>query len=142
TLPELAQQLRIDGEALARTAERFNGFARSGVDPDFHRGENQWKLVSAKAPRGVNASPGTIEEPPVYGGAPPPTGSGPARLLADSNGQVMHQRRRPIPGLYASGNVAATTEHGVGYQAGLSLASAMTFSYLAVRHMIAGGATR
>jgi len=142
TLPELAQQLRIDGEALARTAERFNGFARSGVDPDFHRGENQWKLASAKAPRGVNASLGTIEEPPFYGVALHPTGSASVGLLADSNGQVMHQRRRPIPGLYASGNVAATTEHGVGYQAGLSLASAMTFSYLAVRHMIAGGATR
>jgi hypothetical protein len=28
------------------------------------------------------------------------------------------------------------TEQGVGYQAGLSLASAMTFSYLAVRHML------
>ena len=142
TLPELAQQLGIDGEALARTAERFNGFARSGVDPDFHRGENQWKLASAKAPRGVNASLGTIEEPPFYGVALHPTGSASVGLLADSNGQVMHQRRRPIPGLYASGNVAATTEHGVGYQAGLSLASAMTFSYLAVRHMIAGGATR
>jgi hypothetical protein len=36
---------------------------------------------------------------------------------------VIHQRRHPIPGLYASGNVAAATEHGVGYQAGLSLAS-------------------
>ena len=41
-------------------------------------------------------------------------------------------------GLYASGNVAAATEQGIGYQAGLSLASAMTFSYLAVRHMING----
>jgi hypothetical protein len=49
---------------------------------------------------------------------------------------VIHQRRHPIPGLYASGNVAAATEQGIGYQAGLSLASAMTFSYLAVRHMI------
>ena len=47
----------------------------------------------------------------------------------------MHQRRRPIPGLYASGVVAARTELGAGYQAGLNLASAMTFSYLAVKHM-------
>jgi 3-oxosteroid 1-dehydrogenase len=51
---------------------------------------------------------------------------------------VIHQRRRPIPGLYASGNAAASTERGVGYQAGLSLASSMTFSYLAVRDMIDG----
>ena len=38
----------------------------------------------------------------------------------------MHQRRYPIPGLYASGNVAAHTEFGVGYQAGLSIAAGMT----------------
>src|SRR6266545_4616891 len=137
TLPELAAKLGIDAGALANTAERFNGFARTGVAPDFRRGENQWKLASAKAPRGQNASLGTIEEPPFYGVELHPTGSASVGLLADSNGQVIHQRRRPIPGLYASGNVAATTEHGVGYQAGLSLASSMTFSYLAVRHMIA-----
>jgi len=136
-LAELADKLGIDADTLAKTVERFNGFARAGADPDFRRGENQWKLASAKAPRGGNASLGTIEEPPFYGVELHPTGSASVGLLADSNGQVIHQRRRPIPGLYASGNVAATTEHGVGYQAGLSLASSMTFSYLAVRHMMA-----
>jgi hypothetical protein len=49
----------------------------------------------------------------------------------------MHQRRHPIPGLYASGNVAAHTEFGVGYQAGLSIAAGMIFSYLAIQHMLA-----
>jgi 3-oxosteroid 1-dehydrogenase len=77
-----------------------------------------------------------IEEPPFYGVELHPAGGSSVGLLADVRGQVIHQRRHPIPGLYASGNVAAATEHGVGYQAGLSLASSMTFSYLAVRHMI------
>jgi 3-oxosteroid 1-dehydrogenase len=137
TLLELGHKLGIDADALVKTAARFNGFVHAGADPDFRRGENQWKLASAKAPRGGNASLGTIEKPPFYGVELHPTGSASVGLLADSNGQVIHQRRQPIPGLYASGNVAATTEHGVGYQAGLSLASSMTFSYLAVRHMIA-----
>ena len=39
-------------------------------------------------------------------------------------------------GKAASGNAAAATEQGIGYQAGLSLAAAMTFSYLAIRHML------
>jgi len=136
TLLELGHKLGIDADALVKTAARFNGFVHAGADPDFRRGENQWKLASAKAPRGGNASLGAIEEPPFYGVELHPTGSASVGLLADSNGQVVHQRRRPIPGLYASGNVAATTEHGVGYQAGLSLASSITFSYLAVRHML------
>jgi 3-oxosteroid 1-dehydrogenase len=56
-------------------------------------------------------------------------------LRTDALGRVIHQRRHPIPGLYASGNVAAATEQGVGYQAGLSLAASMTFSLIAARHM-------
>ncbi len=136
SLPALAGKLGIDPERLERTAGRFNGFAATGVDEDFHRGENQWKLASAKAARGRNASLGTIEQPPFYGVELHPTGASSVGLLADGRGRVIHQRRHPIAGLYASGNVAAATEHGVGYQAGLSLASAMTFSYLAVRDMI------
>ena len=123
---------------MEKTVCRFNSFVETGTDDDFHRGENQWKLASAKAAPDTNGSLGTIEEPPFYGVELHPAGGSSVGLLADVRGQVIHQRRHPIPGLYASGNVAAATEHGVGYQAGLSLASSMTFSYLAVRHMIDG----
>ena len=137
-LPDLAAKLEIDRDELVKTVTRFNRFAQTGVDEDFRRGENQWKLASAKASPGANASLGAIEAPPFYGVALHPTGSASVGLLANGHGQVIHQRRHPIPGLYASGNAAAATEHGIGYQAGLSLASSMTFSYLAVHHMIGG----
>jgi len=136
SLSELAAQLGIDEARLVQTAGRFNGFVASGRDADFQRGEHSWKLASAQAAPGANGSLGTIEEPPFYGVELHPAGGSSVGLLADARGQVIHQRRHPIPGLYASGNVAAATEHGVGYQAGFSLASAMTFSYLAIRHMI------
>ena len=61
--------------------------------------------------------------------------SGAAGLDTNTDGQVMHVRRRPIPGLYASGNSTVHTESGVGYQPGMTIAAALTFSYLAVRHM-------
>src|SRR5262249_3719831 len=57
-------------------------------------------------------------------------------LLTDVHARVIHQRRRPIRGLYRRGHPPAATEQGISYQAGLSLAAAMTFSYLAVRHML------
>ena len=77
-----------------------------------------------------------MEEPPFFGIELQPAGGSSAGLLTDGHARVIHQRRRPIPGLYASGNAASATEQGVGYQAGLSLASSMTFSYLAIRHML------
>jgi 3-oxosteroid 1-dehydrogenase len=83
-----------------------------------------------------NPSLGALDQPPFYGlELRPSLGTTSAGLLADANGQVLHQRRHPIPGLYASGVVAVRNELGAGYQAGLNLASAMTFSLLAVRHM-------
>jgi 3-oxosteroid 1-dehydrogenase len=135
TLSELAIELGIDAEGLAATVARFNTFVRAGMDEDFHRGENQWKLAAAK-PGARNASLGTIEEPPFFGIKLHPTNANSAGLLTDGHGRVMHQRGRPIPGLYASGYVAAQTESGIGYQAGLLLAGSMTFCYLAVLDML------
>ena len=138
-MSELAAKLGIDGAELEQTVRRFNGFAEAGRDFDFRRGEHQWKLAAATAAAGGNGSLGTLAEPPYYGIELHPAGGSSAGLLTDVHARVIHQRRRPIPGLYASGNAAAATEHGVGYQAGLSLASSMTFSYLAIRHMLGGG---
>jgi 3-oxosteroid 1-dehydrogenase len=138
TLPELAAKLGINPDQLEKTVRRFNGFVAHGADDDFHRGEHQWKLASARAAPDSNGSLGAIKQPPFYGIELKPAGGSSVGLLADAHGRVIHQRGHPIPGLYASGNAAAATEQGVGYQAGLSLAASMTFSYLAVRHMIDG----
>ena len=137
-LPELAEKLGLDREQLANTVRRFNDFVKTGTDDEFHRGEHHWRLAAAPAAQSGNSSLGTIEEPPFYGIELHPAGGSSVGLLTDRDGRVIHHRRRPIPGLYASGTVAAATEQGIGYQAGLSLASAMTFSYLAVHHMVDG----
>jgi 3-oxosteroid 1-dehydrogenase len=136
SLPELAQKMGIDRDGLAHSVGRFNTFAASGQDEDFHRGELRWRLASRSEAKRSNGSLGAIDTPPYYGiELHPSLGTSSAGLLTNEHGQVMHQRRRPIPGLYASGVVAARNELGAGYQAGLNLASAMTFSYLAVKHM-------
>lgn len=136
TLAELGAMLGIEPEGLQETVGRFNAFVARGVDEDFHRGEYRWQLASQKQRHG-NGSLGSVEKPPFYGIELHPAGGSSVGLLTDAHARVIHQRRRPIPGLYASGNVAAATEQGIGYQAGLPLAAAMTFSYLAVRHMLA-----
>ena len=48
-------------------------------------------------------------------------------------------RMAPVLRTYAVSNVSAHLEYGIGYQAGYSLTSGMTFGYLAVQHMLHGG---
>jgi len=62
-------------------------------------------------------------------------------LRTNANARVMSVRGAPIAGLYAAGNAAAHLEFGMGYQAGISLMSALTFGYLCVQHINQGKAT-
>jgi len=139
TIPGLAARLGIDTTGLAHTVERFNGFAATGTDEDFQRGALRWRLADRSAEGRKNPSLGALDRPPFYGlELRPSLGTTSAGLLTNAHGQVLHQRRHPIAGLYASGVVAARNEIGAGYQAGINLASGMTFSYLAVKHMVQG----
>ena len=42
TLAELAEKAGLPADELGATVDRFNGFARCGVDEDFHRGESAY----------------------------------------------------------------------------------------------------
>ena len=139
TIAGLATKLGIDTIGLDRTVERFNGFAAAGADEDFQRGALRWRLADRAAEGRKNPSLGALDQPPFYGlELRPSLGTTSAGLLTNAQGQVLHQRRHPIAGLYASGVVAARNEIGAGYQAGINLASGMTFSYLTVKHMLQG----
>ena len=124
---------------MATTIDRFNGFARNGEDQDFHRGEKRWSLAARDAIKGgnpLNRRLGTLEKPPFYGvrlypGVFVPGGG----VRTNPHGQALNTSDVAIPGLYAVGNTAAHLEYGIGYQAGYSLASGMTFGYLAALHM-------
>jgi 3-oxosteroid 1-dehydrogenase len=142
SIEALAGKLAIDAAGLAATVARFNGFARRGVDEDFRRGEAAWCLAKKDVwkptradERYVSPTLGTLRIPPFYGVELHPSVFASAGLVANASAQVINQRGAPIPGLYAAGNNAAHTEYGVGYQAGFSLGSGMTFGYLAARHM-------
>lgn len=136
SIAELARTLGVDASGLTATIARFNDFARNGQDQDFHRGELKWKLASTAGRSGANPALGTIEKPPFHGVKLLPSIANSTGLVANTAGQVMRRNGRPIDGLYANGVVAVRDEGGAGYQAGLTLSAAMTFGYLATRHMI------
>ena len=133
----LGALLGVDGARLEATVQRFNEFARRGEDPDFGRGTAAWSATYAgDLTHQPNANLGPVERGPFYGVRLVPSGISSTGVLTTGQGQVVHVRGHAIPGLYASGNAAAYADYGVGYQAGLSLARGMTFSYLAVKHML------
>ena len=135
-LTSLANKLGIEPVGLSTTASQFSAHANTGKDPDFHRGELAWRLAhDSDVPAGMNQSLGSIETPPFYGIELRPSGASSAGLLTNAHGQVVGSRGKPVEGLYATGNSAARTELGAGYQAGYTLASNLTFGYLAARHM-------
>jgi 3-oxosteroid 1-dehydrogenase len=126
---------------LEKTIARFNEFARLGRDEDFHRGEKRSSMTrrcAIKVGNPANPRLGTLEKAPYYGVRLYPglfVSSGGVRI--NRHGQAVDAQRCAIPKLYVVGNTAAHLEYGIGYQAGYSLASGMTFGYLAVQHMIA-----
>ena len=130
----LAKKLGVDPAGLERTFARFNADVAKGRDAEFHRGEAKWSLAHDKG----NAQPqrlGALDKAPFYGIEAKPAAGSSAGLLTNRNAQVLRYDRKPIAGLYALGNTAARIEFGVGYQAGYTLASGMTFGLVSARHM-------
>jgi succinate dehydrogenase/fumarate reductase flavoprotein subunit len=135
TLEELAEKAGIDAGGLKNTIERFNENARKGVDPDFSRGSTSYEKYMGDPKHGPNPALGPIEEPPFYAvsilrGAIGTKG-GPNTNV---NGQVRHIMGGVIEGLYAVGNVMASTS-GPGYGgAGNTIGAGMTWGYIAAKH--------
>lgn len=129
---ELAEKLGIDPEGLEQTLERFNRFARRGVDPDFHRGESAYDRYYGDPAAGPNPNLAPIEEPPFFGLEVIPGVIGTkGGLETDERARVLNVWGDVIPGLYACGNLAAFWL-GPGYPGpGASLGPGMTFGFIA-----------
>lgn len=139
TLEQLAEQIGVPAAGLVAAVERFNGFARAGVDEDFHRGESEWDREWGDPDHGPNVCLGTIEQGPFYAvrlraGALGTKGG----LRIDDRGRVRSAAEdgAPIAGLYAAGNVAAGSVPWGYTGAGATLGPACTFAYAAAQDMV------
>ncbi|WP_433212497.1 FAD-binding protein [Microtetraspora malaysiensis] len=138
SLDELAEKLGLPADALAATVERFNGFARDGVDADFHRGEDPYDLFFAGRSEGAGPNPCLIpvDRPPYYAARLVLSDLGTkGGLRTDTEGRVLDGAGRPIAGLYAAGNTSASFSGRVYPGPGVPIGSAMVFAYRAARDM-------
>jgi 3-oxosteroid 1-dehydrogenase len=149
SIKELAELINVPAAALQASIDRYNGYAQSGVDEQFHRGESAWDQFSSQI---VGFPAGPVMAyivPPEKGLANPllpPIGAGPyyaatvrlsdigtkGGLTTDEHARVLRVDGEPIEGLYATGNTMAAMSGHVYPGAGTPIGSSIAFSYQAV----------
>jgi 3-oxosteroid 1-dehydrogenase len=135
SLGELAAKVGINPDGLKATVARFNGFARTGRDLDFGRGESAYDRYYGDPSNRPNPNLGRIEKPPYYAVAMWPGDLGTkGGLVADENARVLRTDGSVIEGLYAVGNASAAVMGNSYPGPGATIGSAMTFGYIAARH--------
>jgi succinate dehydrogenase/fumarate reductase flavoprotein subunit len=136
TLEELAGTCGIDPVGLARTVEEFNRRARGGEDPLFGRGSTPFNRGSGDPDHKPNPSLAPIERPPFYAIKVLPGSFGTfAGLRTDAQARVLTRGGDPVPGLYAVGSDQANVMGGYYPSGGINIGPAMTFGYIAGRHI-------
>ena len=140
TLEELAQKTRVPVERLRATIERFNGFARSGVNEDFHRGESAYDRYYGDPTNKPNPNLGQISHPPYYAAKMVPGDLGTkGGIRTDVHGRALRDDGSVIEGLYAAGNVSSPVMGHTYPGPGGTIGPAMTFGYLAALHIAGAG---
>ncbi|MER7012879.1 3-oxosteroid 1-dehydrogenase [Saccharopolyspora sp. NPDC000359] len=139
TLEELAGRIDVPADALRSTVERFNGFARSGVDADFQRGASGYDHYYGDPRNKPNPSLAALEVSPFYAVKIVPGDLGTkGGLVTDVHARVLREDGTPIDGLYAAGNTSSAVMGHTYAGPGATLGPAMTFGYLAARHLATG----
>ena len=137
TLEDLARQIGVDPAGLVASAERMNGFARTGKDLDFGRGDNVFDRYYGDVNVKPNPNLAPIAKGPFYAMKLHPGDIGTkGGLVTDREARVLNAQGDVIEGLYCVGNNSASVM-GPSYPgAGSTLGPAMTFAYRAVAHMV------
>jgi succinate dehydrogenase/fumarate reductase flavoprotein subunit len=140
TIEELARVCGIDPAGLKRTIEEYNRHARNGEDPAFGRGSTPYNRNGGDPDHKPNPCVAPIEHGPFYAVKVLPGSSGTfAGLVTDAHTRVLNEDGNPIPGLHAAGADMSSVMGGYYPSGGINIGPAMTFGYIAGRHI--AGAT-
>lgn len=137
TWDEMAAKIGVPARRLSETASRFNELARKGHDDDFHRGNSVYDNYYGD-PTLPNPNLYPLGKPPYYAfrivlGDLGTSGG----LRVDEHARVLRPDGTAVRGLYAVGNTS-TPVMGRSYAgAGATIGPAMTFGYVAAKHLAA-----
>ncbi len=139
---ELATKIGVPASQLRATATRFNELANKGHDDDFNRGDSVYDNYYGD-PTLPNPNLYPLGDPPYYAfrivlGDLGTSGG----LRTDEYARVLRPDDIVVPGLYAVGNTAAPVMGRSYAGAGATIGPAMTFGFVAAKHVAAQTAKR
>lgn len=135
TLERLAEACGMDRHNLTVSVDRFNRFARSGVDEDFHRGDRAYDRFLGDPANRPSPSLGPIEAAPFYAYRVYPGDVGTyGGVVTDVHARVLKADGAPIQGLYATGTSTASVMGRCYPGAGASIGPSFVWGYVAARH--------
>lgn len=139
TLAELAEKTGMDTETFRQTVQRFNGFARSGIDADFGKGNSAYDRYYGDPTVHPNPCLGPLEKGPftayrvVIGDLGTKGG-----VVTDADARALREDGSVIEGLYAAGNVSASVMGRTYPGPGSTIGPAAVFGLRGARHMTRG----
>ncbi|MFD6167293.1 FAD-binding protein, partial [Oerskovia sp. NPDC060287] len=133
---ELAEKLDLDKATFRATVERLNGFARTGRDQDFGKGDSAYDRYYGDPTVRPNPCLGTIEKGPfvaykiVIGDLGTKGG-----VVTDADSRALRHDGSVIEGLYSAGNNSASVMGHTYPGPGSTIGPAAVFGLRAARHM-------
>jgi succinate dehydrogenase/fumarate reductase flavoprotein subunit len=136
TLQELAAAAGIDVDAFVTTVTRFNAAAAEGRDPAFGKGSRAYNRYQGDAEQGPNPCVAPLAQAPFYAIKMVIGDLGTyAGIKTDAHARALDADGQVISGLYAAGNDMTSIMGGNYPGAGITLGPALTFGYIAGRHL-------
>lgn len=136
TIGELADKVGVPADTLTSTVNRFNTFARTGVDEDFGRGESAYDRYYGDPRQRPNPNLGALTSGPYYAARLVPGDLGTkGGLVTDTHSRVLRDDHTVIEGLYAAGNTATPVMGHTYAGPGATIGPAIVFAYLAAQHI-------
>jgi len=132
TSEALADKIGVDGRELARTIERYNHYAETGLDEEFGRGSSELNRFNGDPANKPNPCLRKIGPGPYYAVAVWPMDlASSAGLRTDSRARVLTRDGTILRGLYAAGNDASSIFQGTYPGPGTTIGPAIVFGWCA-----------
>ena len=136
TIRDLALNAQIDEVQLEETVRSFNAYAVQGVDPEFGRGGRIYDTYHGDAAVHPNRCLAPLTQAPFFAVRVQAGIIGTfAGVKTNAQARAITARGDVIPGLYVVGNDQANVFAGFYPGGGATLGPAMTFGYIAGKHL-------